>query len=70
MLLVIVALNFPSLAKHCQNSVCGNYIGVWEKLSIVPTVTDKAGCALAGAWGWGRGGGSSELTLSKQGRCI
>ena len=45
-------------------------VGVWREVSIVPTVTDQAGCELAGAWGWGRGGGSSELTLSKQRRCI
>ena len=67
---MIAALYSSSMAQYCQKSVCGHYIGVWGKLSLVPTVTDQAGCALARAWGWGRGGESSELSLSKQGRCI
>ena len=50
---VIAALYSSSMAQYCQKSVCGHYIGVWGKLSLVPTVTDQAGCALARAWGGG-----------------
>ena len=67
MLSLGVALYSPSMAKYCHKSVLGYLLGVWGEVSIVPTVTDKAGCGLAGAWGGGGEGAGNSLCQNNAG---